>query len=391
MESLCPIATVLCPEQSLEPLRSYLQGWVYTVNALIAAPVPVAPAVSPAQPSPAVHPAVRAATFVGVDVSKHTLDVFGLTDSKVLSLANTQKAVDQLVGRLKKQPPRLLVLEGTGGYERRLLYGALDAQISVARINPLRIRRFAQSRGIQAKTDAIAARVLADYARLNVDTLHPMSVPSENARMLRELTTRRRQLVEQCSATKSQREHVTLKCLRQSIDRTQKHLAKEIAIVEAEIQKIIDGDEQLAARQKKLTAVKGIGPRVSRILVSELPELGQIDRRKLAALVGVAPFDDQSGASRKPAHIRGGRATVRAALYMATLVAARHDPVIKAYYQQLKSRGKPKKVALVACMRKRLNYLTSLLADRSAPRQPMPIPAPPDQPPLAAERNEAGS
>ena len=175
------------------------------MNALIAAPVPVAPAVSPAQPSPAVHPAVRAATFVGVDVSKHTLDVFGLTDSKVLSLANTQKAVDQLVGRLKKQPPRLLVLEGTGGYERRLLYGALDAQISVARINPLRIRRFAQSRGIQAKPDAIDARVLADYARLNVDALHPMSVPSENARMLRELTTRRRQLVEQCSATKSQR------------------------------------------------------------------------------------------------------------------------------------------------------------------------------------------
>ena len=318
--------------------------------------------------------------FIGVDVSKKTLDVFGLTDDKILSVANSPKGVKDLVARLGKRRPSLLVLEGTGGYERLFLYGALDASIPVARVNPYRVRCFAQSRGVQAKTDAIDAKVLADYGRLNADALHPMGRISEDARMLRELTARRRQLVEQTVATKSQREHVTVKSIRQSIDRSIKHLCKEIATVEGEIQKIIDSDEPLKARQKTLMTVKGVGPRVSRILVSELPELGQIDRRKLAALVGVAPFDDQSGSIRRGAHIRGGRATVRAALYMATLVATRHDPVVKAYYEQLKNRGKPKKVALVACMRKRLNYLTSLVS----PRRPGP------SEPLSSEQPPAG-
>jgi transposase len=310
---------------------------------------------------------------IGADVSKTRLDIHGL--GELASVANDRYGIRRLIGRLRRSRPQLIVVEATGGYERSLVHGLLDAGLPVVRVNPLRVRRFAQSRGILAKTDRIDARVLADFGRLNADQLRPMQPISDNARMLQELIARRRQLVEQSVANKNQREHVTLGSVRQSIDRTIKHLCKEIMLVEQQIQEIIDSDEKLSGRQRKLQSVPGIGARVSRVLVSELPELGELDRRKIAALVGVAPFNDESGGYNGPRHIRGGRATVRSALYMATLVATRHDPVIRDYYNHLKANGKPKKVALVACMRKRLNYLTAILSKR---------------PPQAAERNEAG-
>ena len=299
---------------------------------------------------------------IGADVSKTRLDIHGL--GELASVANDRYGIRRLIGRLRRSRPQLIVVEATGGYERSLVHGLLDAGLPVVRVNPLRVRRFAQSRGILAKTDRIDARVLADFGRLNADQLRPMQPISDNARMLQELIARRRQLVEQSVANKNQREHVTLGSVRQSIDRTIKHLCKEIMLVEQQIQEIIDSDEKLSGRQRKLQSVPGIGARVSRVLVSELPELGELDRRKIAALVGVAPFNDESGGYNGPRHIRGGRATVRSALYMATLVATRHDPVIRDYYNHLKANGKPKKVALVACMRKRLNYLTAILSKR---------------------------
>lgn len=310
--------------------------------------------------------------FVGADVSKERLDIHRSGGHEPLSLTNDSRGIRRLIGALRRSPPGLIVVEATGGYERPLVHGLVDAGLPVVRVNPLRVRRFAQSRGILAKTDRIDAAVLADFARLNADRLRPLQPIGDNARMLHELTARRRQLVEQCVANKSQREHAMFKSVRQSVDRTIKHLCREIQAIEADIQQIIDRDERLQSKQRKLLTVTGIGPRVSRILVSELPELGELDRRKIAALVGVAPFNDDSGSHNGPRHISGGRATVRAALYMATLVAIRHDPVIQNYYEHLLSNGKPKKVAIVACMRKRLNYLTSIL---STP---------------AAERNEAG-
>ena len=304
--------------------------------------------------------------FVGADVSKSQLDIHHTGPIGTLSLANDSRGIGQLVGRLRRPGLRLIVVEATGGYERPLVKGLLDAGLPVVRVNPLHVRRFAQSRGILAKTDRLDARVLADFGRLNADRLRPMRPISDNARMLQELTTRRRQLVEQCVANKSQREHATLASVRKSIDRTIKHLCGDITVVETEIQRLIDADQSLKTRQHTLQSVPGIGARVSRVLVSELPELGELDRRQIAALVGVAPFNDDSGMHRGGRHIRGGRATVRTALYMATLVATKHDPVLRDYYQHLKSNGKPKKVALVACMRKRLNYLTSLLKTRPA-------------------------
>lgn len=310
--------------------------------------------------------ALSSSAFLGIDVAKASFDLsFNASpDHPIQRVMNEPKAIGRLIGQLRAAPPRLIAMEATGGYERTLMHALIDANLPVVRINPLRVRRFAQSRGILAKTDAIDARVIADFARHNVDKLSPMQPISETARVLRELTTRRRQLVEQTVASKGQREHVTLPALRRSIDRTIKHLCAEIRAVETLIQDLIDNDPDLKTRQAKLLNVKGIGPRVSRVLVSELPELGRIDKRKAAALVGVAPFNDDSGKHVGQRHIQGGRGTVRAALYMATLVATRHDPVIRARYEHLKGRGKPKKVALVACMRTMVNYLTSVLAEK---------------------------
>ena len=315
--------------------------------------------------APAAAPA-----YLGIDVSKARLDVHfsdGRPDAP-RSLDNQPAAVRRFVAELAKAPPLALVaLEATGGYEDRVLLALLDAGIPVVRINPLRVRRFAQSRGQEAKNDRLDAQLLADFARCNADRLRPMDKPSDTARMLKQLVARRRQLVEHCTANKAQLEHVTVPAVKKSIRDTLRHVQGQIATIEAAIQEQIDADPQLKARQDVLLGVPGVGPAVSRVLITELPELGHLDRRPLAALVGVAPFEDQSGTINKERHIRGGRPTVRAALYMATLVATRRDPVIKAHYEHLKSRGKPKKVALVACMRKRLNYMTSLLSKKKEP------------------------
>jgi transposase len=348
---LVPLRRGFLSRTVVRALRSHLQGRELAV--------PLVSSFAAGLSVPVSH-----AGFVGVDVSKARLDVHAL--DRDFSVANDARGIAQLINRLGKMPPELIVLEATGGYESSVIHRLLDAGLPVTRVNPLRVRRFAQARGILAKTDRLDARVLADFGRLNADTLRCLQPISDNARMLRELIARRRQLIQQANATRSQQEHVTVAAVRQSINRTIKHLCKEIQCVEAEIQRIIDSDQLLLGRQQKLETVIGIGPRVSRILVSELPELGLVDRRKIAALVGVAPFADDSGDRSAPRHIQGGRSTVRAALYMATLVAARYDPVIKAHYQHLKSNGKPKKVALVACMRKRLNYLTSILTTKHA-------------------------
>jgi transposase len=297
--------------------------------------------------------------FAGADVSKHRLDF--CIDGRSFSVANNPAGIARLVARLPRAGMGLIAVEATGGYERSLVKGLLGSDFPVVVVNPLRVRRFAQSRGVLAKTDKIDAAVLQDFARGNVDTLRPLTTVDDNAAMLKELSTRRRQLVCQVTANKSQLEHITLSLVKRSINRTIRQLRQEILLIEAEIQKQIDADENLKRRNDALLKVKGIGQRVALVLVSELPELGQIDRRKIAALVGVAPFNDDSGNYSADRHIQGGRPTVRSALYMSTLVAVRHDPILKARYQYLLNSGKPKKVALIACMNKRLSYLTSLL------------------------------
>ena len=300
--------------------------------------------------------------FVGVDVSKLTLDLH--LDGRSFVFENTPCGVRKIITKLKAiERLQLVALEATGGYERAIFHGLLDHQLPVARINPRQVRDFAKSRGTLAKTDALDAQILADFARANHDRIQLARPISDTARMLSELTARRRQILCQIQRTKNQREHVTVKLVSQSIARSIKHLQAEMKLVEDEIQRLIDADPALKQTQNVLLEVTGIGPRVSRVLVSELPELGQIDRRKITALVGIAPMNHDSGQHTGQRRITGGRATVRSALYMATLVATRHDEHLKAYYEKLRQVGKPKKVAIVACMRKRLHQLNAITRD----------------------------
>jgi transposase len=296
---------------------------------------------------------------IGIDVAKQHLDAYLLPQGVQRRFGNTTQGIEQLVAFIKDAQPARIVVESTGGYERQVLYTALAKGLPVAMVNPRPVRDFAKALGLLAKTDAIDARVLARFAQQVPTRLTVL--PSEQQQTLKELVTRRRQLVDQCTACRNQREHVKSPIVAQSIDRTITHLQTEIASVEADIQSIIDADEALKQRCDKLQETPGIGPATARVLVTELPELGHAPRKAIAALVGVAPFNQDSGNQRGQRHIKGGRPTVRRAMYMATLVATRHNPVIKQHYQHLLNQGKAKKVALVACMRKLLIHLNAIM------------------------------
>lgn len=297
------------------------------------------------------------APAVGIDVCKHHLDVHLLPHGEQRRFDNTTQGVQQLIAFIQDAQPARVVVESTGGYERQVLYTALAKGLPVARVNPRPVRDFAKALGLLAKTDAIDAKVLARFAQQVPTRLTVL--PSEQQQTLKELVTRRRQLVDQCVACRNQREHVNSVVVAQSIDRTVLHLQTEIASVEADIQAIIDADDELKRRCDKLQQTPGVGPATARVLVTELPELGHTPRKAIAALVGVAPFNHDSGNQRGQRRIKGGRPTVRRAVYMATLVAARHNPTIKNHYQHLLSQGKAKKVALIACMRKLLIHLNT--------------------------------
>lgn len=309
--------------------------------------------------------------FVGVDVSKARLDIFIHPACKRLGVDNTHRGRAALIRQLKRLPIDRVVVESTGGYERDLLVDLMEARLGVAHVNPRVIRDFARSYNLLAKTDCIDAAVLARFAQERKPrTLGPVDTIRL---MLQELIATRRQLVEQCTRLRNQREHARQETVVASIRRSIQHVRGELALIEAEIQRLIDENPSLSSRQKNLLEVEGVGPTVSRILVSELPELGQLDRRKLAALVGLAPYNDDSGTHHGRRSIRGGRSTVRVALYMATLTSVRRNAVLKAHYEQLVARGKPKKVALTACMRKLLTYLNvRLMHLQSIPNQQTP-------------------
>ena len=299
----------------------------------------------------------------GVDVSKAQLDVH-LPSGHHQRFANSPKGRSQLAALFTGHRPDRIVVESTGGYETPLIHALLEAKLPIALVNPLDVRCFARSRRILAKNDRIDAKTLSLFALSTPTRL--VDPGRKMLHVLRQLITHRRQLVEQCTLLRNYLEHADVPVVRQSIQRSMKQVKQELKAAEQEIQKQIDADPALKDRQHKLLAAIGVGQTVSAILVSELPELGSLNRRKLAALVGVAPFDEDSGQHQGKRFIRGGRHTVRAALYMATLVGVRRDPHLRAHYQQLIARGKPKKVALVACMNKRLSYLNSLLRENKS-------------------------
>jgi transposase len=300
-----------------------------------------------------------AGVAVGIDVSKHHLDVYVHPLNQSLRVDNTTEGLAQLHQHLQPLPLYRVAVESTGGYERDLMLMLLEAHAPVALVNPRPVRDFARGLNQLAKTDRLDARVLALYAHHAQP--RPATLVEPALQNLRDLVARRRQLVEAVTVQRNQREHARLEAVRESIDRTTQHLRIELLAIEGLIQQIIDAQPDMQRRYRTMQTVIGVGPATARVLVSELPELGHRDRRQLAALVGVAPFNDDSGRHQGPRHIRGGRPNVRCALYMAALTAVRRDPIVRAYYQGLRQRGKPAKVALVACMRKMLNHLNALL------------------------------
>lgn len=303
------------------------------------------------------------AMVVGVDIAKDHLDVaFGL-NGKPERVAYTAEGLEALVERLKAFKPALIVLESTGGLEIRLMSELCAAQLPVARVNPKRVREFAKASGRLAKTDQLDARILVQFGEALRPAVTPL--PSEQEQELAALLNRRRQLVDMRVMEKN-RLHSAAKS---NLPRIQKHLDwldDEIAAIEQDLSDFIQKTPAWAEKDDLLQSVPGIGKISARTLLAEMPELGTIDRKKIAALVGVAPFNRDSGRMQGKRHIHGGRPAVRNVLYMATISATRFNPVIKEFYDRLLKANKEKKVAIVACMRKLLTILNAMLRHRKS-------------------------
>jgi transposase len=300
----------------------------------------------------------QSSVFIGIDVSKNQLDVAVRPHQVSFSVTNNDAGIQELVQRCAELQPAAIVLEATGGYENMaaLALGAAGLPISV--INPRQARDFAKALGRLAKTDKIDAACLAHFAQL-LDPL-PLPLPTAEQEKLSSLTTRRRQLVDMITMEKNRREHAPP----QILSHIQRHIAwlqAELKQLEREINNFIKKTPMWKEKLKILKSVPGIGVVTSSILLCELPELGLLNKKKIASLVGVAPFNHDSGKFKGRRRIKGGRKVVRDKLYMATLVATRCNPVISEYYKKLLQAGKLKKVALVACLHKLLNIINTLL------------------------------
>ncbi len=299
--------------------------------------------------------------IVGIDVSKDQLDVAGLPSKEILSVPRDSDGLDKLVRRLVALSPKLVVMEATGGFETIVAAALAAANLPVAVVNPRRIRDFARALGHLAKTDRIDAAVIAAYGE--AAKIEAQKVPDEASRMLGELVARRRQIVETMGVERNRRRSLTSSRLLRGVDRILAALQKELSDLECDIAESVRGTPAWREKDELLQSFPGIGPKLSSMLIADLPELGTLTRRKIAALVGVAPMADDSGKHRGRRYIKGGRTHVRNGLYMAAMVGARFNPLIAAYHQRLIAAGKPPKQALIACARKILTILNAILRD----------------------------
>jgi transposase len=301
--------------------------------------------------------------FIGIDVAKAKLDVATYPTERTASFPNDGPGIDQLIEYLQELEPTLVVLEATGGYERAIAAAVAVQGIAIAVVNPRQVRDFAKATGKLAKTDAIDAAVIARFG----DAVRPQARPllDPEAEKLRALVTRRRQLVEMTAAERN-RLGTAAKAVQPDIEEHIKWLQARLKDIDDDLGRTIQSSPIWHAKEQLLRSVPGIGPVVSQVLVAELPELGTMSRKQVAALVGVAPMNRDSGTLRGHRTVWGGRATVRAALYMATLSSTRHNPVIRDFYRRLIEAGKAPKVALVACMRKLLTIANAMLKNSTA-------------------------
>jgi transposase len=296
--------------------------------------------------------------YVGIDVAKTQVDVAVRPTDSRWQVAYTDEGVQELASRLQTLTPTLVLLEATGGLEMPLVAALATANLPVVVVNPRQVRDFARATGKLAKTDSLDARALAHFA----EAVHPVprALPDADAQALTALVSRRHQVVSMVAAEKNR--------LARALPSVRPRIRSHISWLEQEL-KDLDRDLQSRLRQSPLwrekenllRSVPGVGPQLALSLLAYLPELGTLDRKRIAALVGVAPFNRDSGVFRGRRTVWGGRSRLRAALYMATLVASRHNPAIRVFYERLLAAGKPKKVALTACMRKLLTILNAML------------------------------
>jgi transposase len=304
--------------------------------------------------------------FVGIDVAKDKLDIAVLGEKKASQAGNDEVGIAKLIKKLQTLNPELIVVEATGGYQRAVVLGLYEAGLPVAVVNPSRVRQYARASGLLAKTDKLDAFNLAEFGK----QMKPrrFEAKSETGRYLSALMVRRRQVEEMLKAEKSHLWTVYAE-MRGSVERMIETLKEEIKRLEKELDQFMKENEEWREQEQILTSAKGVGRVTAATLLAELPELGKLDRKKIAALVGLAPMNADSGKKRGYRKTKGGRMEVRNVLYMSTLVATRYNPLIQTQYQEMLRRGKVKKVALTACMRKFLTILNAMMRDKVPFRQ----------------------
>jgi transposase len=300
--------------------------------------------------------------FVGIDVSKDRLDVHLRSSAEHFAVSRDGPGIEQLVARLGAAGPALVVLEATGGFEITVAAAIAAGGLPLAVGNPAQMRAFARAIGRLAKTDRLDAELIARFAEQVRP--EPRPVLDDQARTLTELVARRRQIVEMIGMESNRRRQARSAKVVRGIERTLAALQAALAELDQEIDGQVRGSPAWRAAEDLLTSVPGIGKITARTLIAELPELGRLDRRRIAALVGVAPVNRDSGAWRGPRAIAGGRSAVRTVLYMAALSATSWNPAVRALYLRLRGRGRPAKTALVAAMRKLLTILNAIMRDR---------------------------
>ena len=297
--------------------------------------------------------------YVGIDISKTHLDLAVHATREHWQVAYDAAGIKKVVTRLRTLAPTLIVLEATGGLELRIVSALAEAQLPVVVVNPRQVRAFAQATGTLAKTDRLDALVLAHFGAAMQPT--PRALPDAATHQLSAILTRRQQLVDMLTMEKNRLPQQTTVALRKRLRAHITWLTQELSRTETELSQVIQQSPLWRAQDDLLQSAKGVGPVLSHTLLAEVPELGRLNRQQLAALVGVAPFNRDSGGLRGKRCIWGGRARVRRALYMGALSAKKCNPVIKAFYQRLLAAGKKKKVALTACMRKLLTILNAMV------------------------------
>jgi transposase len=303
------------------------------------------------------------AIVIGIDVSKDRLDIATHPSRDTFVVSRNEEGLKDLIARLAPLSPQAVAVEATGGYETVVAANLSAAGLPVVVVNPAQVRAFALALGKRAKTDPIDAAVIAHFAAATKPDIRPL--PDETTRLFAELLSRRAQIVQMIGAERQRQKRLTGRRQQNSIARLLLALQKELSSLEGDIDEAVRGSPAWREKQDLLASVPGIGPVIARTLIAEMPELGRLDRRRIAALAGLAPWTRQSGQWKGKSRIGGGRAVVRTALYMGALVAGRHNPVLKAFRDKLVAAGKPQKLAAIAVARKLLTILNAIIRDRT--------------------------